>query len=99
MAKFTLKADTKDAQKKLKDLRKEIDKLDKDAAKKREIQIFTTQQTMPVTQETIEKMAPTVGKAGGSVIDGVAPALGNLGKEISKGIKEGIKDEENKEEK
>lgn len=67
--------------------------------KKREIQIFTTQQIMPVTQETIEKMAPTVGKAGGSVIDGVAPALGNLGKEISKGIKEGIKDEENKEEK
>lgn len=39
MAKFTLKADTKDAQKKLKDLRKEIDKLDKDAAKKREIQM------------------------------------------------------------
>lgn len=67
--------------------------------KKREIQIFTTQQTMPVTQETIEKMAPTVGKAGGSVIDGVAPALGNLGKEISKGIKEGIKGEDSKEEK
>ena len=39
MAKFTLKADTKDAQKKLKDLRKEIDKLDKEAAKKREIQM------------------------------------------------------------
>ena len=42
MAKFTLKADTKDAQKKLKDLRKEIDRLDKDAAKKREIQMKGT---------------------------------------------------------
>ena len=39
MAKFTLKADTKDAQKKLKDLRKEIQQLEKDAEKKKKINL------------------------------------------------------------
>ena len=48
-------------------------------AKRREITAFTVQQTMPLAQEGIEKMAPTVGGA-----------VGTIGKEIAKGIKEGI---------
>jgi len=52
-------------------------------AKQREINAFATQQAMPVEQEKIEKMAPTVGEAAG---------------EIAKGIKKGLEDsdEENK---
>lgn len=53
---------------------------------RREITAYTTQQTMPITQEKIEKMAPTVGSA-----------VGTIGKELVKGIKEGIKEvDENK---
>lgn len=48
-------------------------------AHKREITVYTTQQTMPIAQEKIEKMAPTVGSA-----------VGTIGKELAKGIKEGI---------
>lgn len=48
-------------------------------AKRREIMAFTAQQVMPVAQEGIEKMAPTVGNA-----------MGTIGKGIAKGIKEGI---------
>ena len=44
--------------------------------KRREILAFMTQQTMPVTQEGMEKMAPTLGK---------------VAEEISKGIRKGIK--------
>ena len=55
-------------------------------AKRREIMAFTAQQVMPVAQEGIEKMAPTVGNA-----------MGTIGKEIAKGIKEGINEaDENK---
>lgn len=53
-------------------------------AKRREINAFYTQQQIPVAQEGIEKMAPSVG---GAV------------KEIAKGIKEGINEADNKEEK
>ena len=49
--------------------------------KKREITIFTTQQTMPIAQEGIEKMAPTIGDAAGSIAEG-----------ITKGIKKGKED-------
>lgn len=52
-------------------------------AKRREILAFTTQQVMPVAQEGIEKMAPTIGNAGGAIAKGIA-----------KGIKDGLKDEE-----
>ena len=48
-------------------------------AKRREIMAFSTQQVMPVAQEGIEKMAPTVG---------------NAVKEITKGIKDGLDDKE-----
>lgn len=48
-------------------------------AKRREITAFTAQQVMPVAQEGIEKMAPSIGK---------------VAKEVSKGIKEGINSDE-----
>ncbi len=54
-------------------------------AKRREILAFSTQQVMPVAQEGIEKMAPTVGNA-----------VGEVAKGITKGIKEGLNDDENK---
>ena len=47
--------------------------------KRREILAFSAQQVMPIAQEGIEKMAPTVGKAAGTI-----------GKELAKSIKEGI---------
>lgn len=50
---------------------------------RREITAYTTQQVMPIAQEGIEKMAPTVGSA-----------VGTIGKELAKGIKEGIKEAE-----
>ena len=49
------------------------------SARGREIIAFSVQQAMPVAQESIEKIAPSAGKAA---------------KEIAKGIKEGLKDEE-----
>lgn len=76
---------------------------------RREIAAYTAQQVMPLAQEGIEKMAPTVGKAGRAVFEEIAPAVtevgkkmakemapvyGEMAKEISKGIKEGLKDEE-----
>lgn len=48
-------------------------------AKKREITAFTTQQVMPVAQEGMEKMAPT---------------MGNVAETIVKGVKEGLKEED-----
>ena len=50
---------------------------------RREIMAYTTQQVMPVAQEGIEKMAPTIGNA-----------VGTIAKGITKGIKDGLKDEE-----
>lgn len=52
-------------------------------AHKREIAAYTTQQMMPIAQEGIEKMTPTIGNAAGEIAKG-----------ISKGIKEGLQDEE-----
>ena len=48
-------------------------------AKRREIMAFSAQQVMPVAQEGIEKIAPTIGNAAG---------------EIAKGIKNGLDDKE-----
>lgn len=53
-------------------------------AHRREIMAYTTQQVMPVAQEGIEKMTPTVGKA-----------VGSIGKELAKGINEGINEANN----
>lgn len=48
-------------------------------AKRREILAFSAQQVVPVGKEVIDEMAPTIGNAFG---------------EVSKGIKKGLKDEE-----
>lgn len=50
-------------------------------SKGREIAAFTTQQTMPIAKEGIEEMAPTIG---------------NAAEEIARGIKDGLKDDEEK---
>ena len=54
-------------------------------SKRREILAFSAQQVMPVAQEGIEKMSPTIGGAAGTI-----------GKELAKGITEGIKEGLNK---
>ncbi len=61
-------------------------------SKRREMLAFSAQQIMPVAQEGIEKMTPTIGKAGASIAKEMAPVYGNIAKEISKGIKEGVKE-------
>lgn len=45
----------------------------------REISAFTAQQQMPIAKEGIEK---------------ISPAMGTAAKEIAKGVKEGLKDED-----
>ena len=50
-------------------------------AKRREIMAFTAQQVMPVAQEGIEKMSPTIGNAAGTI-----------GKSLAQGITSGIKE-------
>ena len=67
--------------------------------KRREILAFHAQQVMPVAQEGIEKMAPTIGKAGASIAKEMAPAYGEMAKEISKGIKEGLSKDSKEDEK
>lgn len=67
--------------------------------KQREILAFHTQQVMSVAQEGIEKMAPTIGKAGASITKEMAPAYGEMAKEISKGIKEGLSKDTKEDEK
>ena len=49
---------------------------------RREILAFKTQQVMPVAQEGIEKMAPTIGNATGTITQGIA-------KGVTQGIAEG----------
>lgn len=68
--------------------------------KRREIMAFTTQQVMPIAQEGIEKMTPTMSKVVEDmsptmkkVAKDMAPVYGDIAKEITKGIKEGKEDE------
>jgi hypothetical protein len=63
------------------------------AAFGRNILAWKAQQIMPVAQEGIEKMAPTIGKVGKSIAKEMAPVYGDIAKEVSKGIKEGLKDD------
>lgn len=62
--------------------------------KHREILAFQAQQVMPIAQEGMEKMAPTIGKTGASIAKEMAPAYGEIAKEISKGIKDGLSKDE-----
>lgn len=63
--------------------------------KNREMAAYRAQQMMPIAQEGIEKMAPTIGKVGKEIAEDMAPVYGDIAKEISKGIKEGLQDEDN----
>lgn len=65
-------------------------------SKGREMLAFQAQQVMPVAQEGMEKMAPSIGKTGATIAKEMAPAYGEVAKEISKGIKEGLKEEDKK---
>ena len=55
----------------------------------REITVYTIQQVMPVEKEGIEEITLTVIKA----IEKMAAAAGKIAKEVTKGIKEGLKKE------
>lgn len=68
-------------------------------AKERDISAFAIQQSMPLAQEVIGKMAPTIGDAGKTVIDKVGPSMGSAAGSIAKGIKDGLKDEDKSDEK
>ncbi|MBE6148568.1 MAG: hypothetical protein E7167_03655 [Firmicutes bacterium] len=68
-------------------------------AKRREVMAFSLQQVMPVAQEGLEKVAPTVAKVGSQITKEMAPAYGDVAKEISKGIAEGIQESKNNNEK
>lgn len=70
-------------------------------SKGREISAFKVQQHLPVAQEAITTMAPTVGKAAGSAAEAMAPSLekaapsigkayGAVAEGIARGIKKGI---------
>ena len=65
--------------------------------KRRQIMAYQTQQVMPIAQEGMEKMAPTLGKTASTIAKEMAPAYKDIAKEISKGIKEGLKEDENEE--
>jgi len=64
------------------------------ALKRREILAFTAQQVMPVAQEGLEKMAPTIGDITEKGMEKMTPVIGKMAKEITKGIKEGLEDKE-----
>ena len=66
------------------------------STKQREILAYHAQQVMPVAKEGMEKVAPTLGKVGASIAKEMAPVYGDIAKEISKGIKDGLKDEDKK---
>lgn len=50
-------------------------------AHRREIAAFTTQQVMPVAQEGIEKITPTIAKAAGSIAQSISNGINNTDKE------------------
>lgn len=63
--------------------------------KNREMAAYRAQQMMPIAQEGMEKMAPTIGKVGKEIAEDMAPVYADIAKEISNGIKEGLQDEDN----
>jgi len=68
---------------------------------RREIMAYSLQTTMPIAQEGIQVMAPTVAQAGVTMMKTMAPAMGEIAKEmapvygevakeVAAGIKEGL---------
>jgi hypothetical protein len=64
------------------------------SAKRREILAYHMQGMMPVGKEALEDMQPTVSKVSKKHMEEMAPAIGELAKEVTKGVKEGLKDDE-----
>ena len=62
----------------------------------REITAFKLQQMMPLAKEGLEDIAPSIGKAGATINKEMASSYGEVAKEISKGIKEGLNSKDNK---
>ena len=62
----------------------------------REITGFLMQQQMPITKEGLEDIAPSIGKVGATINKEMASSYGEVAKEISKGIKEGLNSKNNK---
>lgn len=50
-------------------------------AKRRKVLAFTAQQVMPIAQEGIEKMAPTMGNAAGEIAKGIKNGLNDSNKD------------------
>ncbi len=55
---------------------------------------FFTQTYTPVVTETIEEIAPTVGKIKKDMIDTISPSIGKATEEIARGIKKGLADQD-----
>lgn len=62
----------------------------------REIMAYHLQQTMPLAQEGIEKMTPTMVETGKTIAKEMAPVYGEVAKEVAHGIKEGMGNESKK---
>lgn len=58
-------------------------------AKGRNIAAFGIQQGLPLLEESTEKITPIINKG----VENLAPSVGHVAKEITKGIKEGLKDD------
>ncbi len=63
-------------------------------AKRREIMAYHMQSVMPVGKEALEDIQPTVSKVSKKHMEEMGPAIGELAKEITKGVKQGLKDDE-----
>ena len=66
------------------------------SAYQRNILAFQLGGIMPVAKEGMEEIAPTVGKTGSTILKEMTPAYKEVVKEVTKGIKEGLKGEEDK---
>lgn len=64
--------------------------------KRRSFLAYGVSQVLPIAEEGMEKIAPTISNVATKITKDMAPVYGEVAREISKGIKEGLKDEENK---
>lgn len=67
---------------------------------RREIMAYHTQQMMPIMQESMEQMMPTMSKMMDEMtptvqrrVEAMAPTMGKVAEEITRGVKEGLKEE------
>ena len=59
-------------------------------SKGRDVAAYQMQQVMPIAQEGLEKIAPSIAKVSKSMAEEMAPTYGKIAKEIAKGVKEGL---------